>query len=55
MGEWLIVKGINVIRTKKHGLPERSIFKLGLVYLTRAVSTAFGHYTHLAFKVLSGT
>lgn len=54
-GDYLIKTGKSIIKVKKHGNPEKSIFKLGLECLTRMISTNFKKYLTDPYYVLSCT
>jgi len=54
-GDWLIKKGKQIVRIKKHGRPEKSIFKVGLEYLCRVISTGYDDCFKDPFYVLSCT
>ncbi len=54
-GDYLIKSGKELIKIKKHGRPEKSIFKLGLECLNRAISTHFKKYLNDPYYVLSCT
>lgn len=54
-GEWLLNKGIEKIRIKKHGRREKSIFRIGLDYINRIVSTDYKPNRQSIYHVLSCT
>jgi hypothetical protein len=54
-GEWLVKKGKHKVRIKKHGRPEKSIFRVGLEYLCRIISTDYKVHFNNPFHVLSCT
>ena len=53
--DWLIKKGKHVVRIKKHGRPEKSIFKVGLEYLYHFISTDYKAHFENPFYVWSCT